>query len=224
MSPLGALSNEAEIVDLRLSQLQDAYPDGNWPEILLAATAAAPETNVVTDWREFAKSQVIKRGVPATAFESEQEFDKYIETMRTMNQQYYAHAIAALALPPEQAIAKGEKVYREFSGQLLRLGNSDSLNPAQIAVFYASHEAALHLLNITLAVCAQREGKLYPQDLSSLRTLFGGQLPVSPLGQKAVDYKVSTDQTGFRISFPSMKVGETEVPEVAFEHNFVREK
>ena len=221
VSPLAALGNEAAIVDLRLSQLQNAYPDGNWPEILLAATAAVPETDDVTDWPEFAKSQVIKRGVPASVFESEQDFNKYIESMRTLNQQYYANTIAALALPPEQAIAKGEVVYREFAGQLVRLGNADALNPGQIAAFYATHESGLRLLNITLAICAQREGKLYPQDLSSVASLFGGQIPVSSVGQKSVIYKVSADRTGFRISFPSIKVGETQVSEVAFEHNFV---
>ena len=41
VSPLPALSTEAAIVDLRLTQLQEAYPAGNWPEILLAAKNTA---------------------------------------------------------------------------------------------------------------------------------------------------------------------------------------
>ena len=218
--PLAAISNEAAIVDLRLTQLQAAYPDGNWPEILLAATNAPLPTEGVTDWREFAKSEVIKRGVPASVFESNEEFDKYIEKMRDINRKFYARTLAALSLPPEQAIAEGQKVYAEFSDQLLRLGDPDTLSPAQIATFYATHEATSRLLDVALAVCAQREGDLYPQDLSGLAATFSGQLPVSPIGQKPVEYKVADDRKGFRILFAAAKVGDVEIPEVAFAYNF----
>lgn len=218
VSPLAAMSNEAVIVDLRLTQLQEAYPDGNWPEILLAATNAPLQTESVPDWREFAKSEIIKRGVPESVFESPEQFDDYIEKMRDIYRKFYARTLAALSLPPAQAILEGQKVYSEFSDQLLTIGDPDKLSPAETATFYATHEAAFRLLNVALALCAQREGDLFPQDLSGLAATFGGQLPVSPINQKPVEYEVSDDRTGFRISFPAAKVGDVEFPEVAFDY------
>ncbi len=220
ISPLAAMSNEAAIVDLRLTQLQESYPDGNWPEILLAATNTPLQRGSVPDWREFAKSEVVKRGVPESVFESQKQFDEYIAKMRDINRKFYARTLAALSLPAEQAILEGQKVYAEFSEQLVRLGDHEKLSPAQIATFYSTHQSASRLLNVALAVCAEREGDLFPQDLSGLAATFGGQLPVSPINQKPVEYDVSDDRKGFRISFPGTKVGEIEIPEVAFDYNF----
>ena len=112
----------------------------------------------VADWREFAKSEVIKRGVPASAFESTEQFDQYVEMMRDISRKYHARTLEALSLPAEQAIAAGQKVAAEFSNQLRVIGERDVLSPGQIAAFYATHDAAYRLLNVTLALCAQREG------------------------------------------------------------------
>jgi len=220
VSPLAALTTEAAVVDLRLTQLQEAFPDGNWPEILLAATNAPLPTDSVTDWREFAKAEVIKRGVPESVFESQEQFDEYVEKMRDIYREFYARTLAALSLPPEQAILAGQKVHAEFADQLLRLGDPDRLSPAQIATFYATHQAAHRLLNVALVLCAEREGELFPQDLSGLEATFGGQLPVSPINQQPADYQVAADRKGFRLSFPAIEVGDVAIPEVAFAYNW----
>jgi hypothetical protein len=220
ISPLAAINTEATLVDLRLTELQHAYPDGNWQEILLAATNAPITIGGNGDWREAAKAEAIKRGVPATVLESTEEFDKFVANLRDTNRRFYADTLAALSLPPEQAIAAGTKVYGEFAAQLKRLGDPDSLSPAQIAAFYATHDTAQRLLSVTLALCAAREGGLFPADLKGFAETFGGELPVSPVGGKAVEYKTTTDRKGFRIAFPKAVVGGVEVPEVAFEYNF----
>ena len=220
ISPLAAVSTEATLVDLRLTELQHAYPDGNWQEILLAATNTPITIGGNVDWREATKAEAIKRGVPAAIFESTAEFDKFIANLRETNRRFYADTLAALSLPPEQAIAAGAKVYDEFAGQLKRLGDPDSLSPAQIAAFYATHDTAQRLLSVTLALCAAREGGLFPADLKGLAATFGGELPTSPVGQKPLEYRASADRKGFRIAFPKVMVGSVEVPEVAFEYNF----
>lgn len=220
ISPLAVIANEAATVELRIHQLQAAYPDGNWPEILLAAINVPLAAQHNTDWREFAKAEVVKRGVPATVFESSEAFDKYLATMRDTNERFYARTLAALSLPPEQAIIAGQRVHAEFADQLSRLGDPHVLSPAEIAAYYAAHEGAFRLLDVTLALCAQRDGELFPPDLTGLQDTFPGGLPVSPVGHKPVEYQVNTDRNGFRISFPSTKVGEVEVAEVAYEYNF----
>lgn len=220
VSPLNAINTEAAIVDLRITQLQAAYPNGNWPEILLATITDEAETDDVTNWQEFAKSQAIKHGVPDSVFTSAEEFDKFADHMREVNRQYYARTLAALVLPPQQAILAGEKVHTEFADQLLRIGNAETLSPGQIAAFYATHEAAFRLLNVALAVCAQREGELFPADLTKVAATFGGKLPINPIDGKAAQYQVNSDRKGFRISFPAIKIGEIEVPQIAFDYNF----
>lgn len=220
VSPIPPFSTEATLIDLRLTQLEHAYPDGNWPEILLAATNVVPAAAGTTDWRELAKSEVIKRGVPAKVFDNIDEFHTYIHDMRETNRKFYAQAIAAFSLPPEQAIAAGKQVHTQFAGQLTRLGDANVLSPAEIAAFYTTHDTAYRLLDITLALCGQREEGLFPADLNAIASIFGGQLPTSPVGAKAVEYKTTADRTGFRIAFPKAMVGDVEVPEVAFEYNF----
>jgi hypothetical protein len=221
ISPLAVLSTEATLIDLRLTQLQNAYPDGNWPEILLAAKSISADSAPDGNWQEFAKAELLKRGVPATVFESTEQFDKFVANLRDTNRRFYADSLAALSLPPEQAIAGGTKVHAAFADQLKRLGDSDALSPAQIAAFYATHDTANRLLSITLALCAAREGELFPADLNGIAATFGGEVPTSPVGQKAVEYKTSPDRKGFRIAYPQVMVGNVEVPEVAFEYNFV---
>jgi hypothetical protein len=220
ISPLAALSTEATIVDLRLSELQHAYPDGNWPEILLAAKNISADSAPGDNWQEFAKAELLKRGIPATVFASPEQFDKFVVNLRDTNRRYYADTLAALSLPPQQAIAAGTKVHGEFADQLKRLGEPDALSPAQISAFYTTHDMAHRLLSVTLALCAAREEGTFPADLNGLATKFGGELPASPLGQ-ALEYQTSADRKGFRIAFPKVMVGDVEVPEVAFEYNFV---
>jgi hypothetical protein len=224
VSPLNAISTEAAIVDLRITQLQAAYPNGNWPEILLATITDEPESEDVADWQEFAKAQAIKHGVPASIFSSMSEFDKFADHMREVNRQYYTRTLAALVLPPQEAILAGQKVHTEFADQLLRIGNVETLSPGQIAAFYATHEAAFRLLNVTLAVCAQREGELFPADLTKVAAAFGGKLPVNPINSKAAQYQVRSDRKGFKISFSAVKLGETEIPQIAFDYNFAQNK
>jgi hypothetical protein len=221
ISPLAALSTEAALVDQRLTELQQAYPDGNWPELLLIASNVPANAGANTDWREFAKAETIKRGVPASVFQSPEDFDKFVENLRSTNRRFYAGALAALSLPPEQAIVAGEKVHAEFASQLKRLGDPNALSPANIAAYYITHETAHRLVNITLALNGAREGQLFPANLSDLAATFGGQVPTSPLAQKAVEYRTSADRTGFRIAFPKVTVGSVEIPKVAFEYNFV---
>jgi hypothetical protein len=152
------------------------------------------------------------------------EFDKFADHMREVNRQYYTRTLAALVLPPQEAILAGQKVHTEFADQLLRIGNVETLSPGQIAAFYATHEAAFRLLNVTLAVCAQREGELFPADLTKVAAAFGGKLPVNPINSKAAQYQVRSDRKGFKISFSAVKLGETEIPQIAFDYNFAQNK
>ncbi len=217
LSPATAIGYEAALVDLRLTQLEDAYPDGNWVEMMLVVTEGQPDQLDQASVEKFVRAEAIKRGVPESVFASKSSFDNFIENLRSVNSQYYEAMLDALALPTEKAIDAGQQIYKEFAPQLLRLGDPDTLHPGQILAYYASHEAEQKLASVILALSANKQGELFAKDLSEIAGDFGGELPQCTSGNK-VSYKVSPDQKGFRISYPGAKIGEVEIPEISFDY------
>ncbi|WP_148074122.1 hypothetical protein [Bythopirellula goksoeyrii] len=217
LSPATVIGYEAALVDLRLKELKEAYPDGNWAELMLVVTEGQPDHLDQASVREFVQAEAIKRGVPESVFADETSFDEFIENLRTVNAEYYERMLDGLSLPLGKAIGVGQQIYKEFAPKLMRLGDPETLNPGQISAYYASHAAEHNLADVVLALSANKQGELFPNELSKVASDFGGVLPQGPTGNK-VSYKVSPDQKGFRISYPGAKIGEVEIPEIAFDY------
>ncbi|WP_146450509.1 hypothetical protein [Bythopirellula polymerisocia] len=218
LTPATAIGYEAALVDLRLNRLQDAFPDGNWAEMMLSVIEGRPEKQDPASIEAFVKSEAAKRGVPTSVFDSKSSFDEFIEKLRSVNAQYYEATLNSLALPTEKSITVGEQTYQKFAPQLLRLGDPGTLNPGQIAAYFASHQAEHQLADLVLALSANKQGDLFPKDLSKVANDFGGKLSPSPTESGKLTYKVSPDQKGFRISYLGTKIGGVEIPEISFEY------
>ena len=217
VSPSRALSFEASVLELTLDDVQLAYPDGNWAEIVLQAVDAKPEASTPEAMRAAAKAAVIERGVPESVFADVESFETHIEKLREAHADYYRQTIACLNQPVGSAVKRGQEIYDKFTPRLKALGDPDILNPGQIAAYFAVHEAELRLANLVLAISAQKQDEQFPQDLSGVAQQFGGQLPENPLGTGPVVYRPTADRHGFEIHFAGTQIAGIDLPKVGFE-------
>ena len=221
LSPATAIGYEAALVDLRLSQLQDVFPDGNWAEMMIAVLEDQPDSMDQTSLEAFVKAEAVKRGIAKSVFDSNASFDEFIEKLRSVNAQYYQATLNSLSLPTNKAVAEGQRIHKEFAPQLMRLGDPSTLNPGQIAAYYASHQAEHQLADLVLTIAANKQGDLFPRDLTKVAGDFGGKLPSSPTETGKLTYKTTPDQKGFRISYLGTKIGDIQIPEISFDYGSV---
>jgi hypothetical protein len=217
-SPSRAIGFEASVLEMTLDDVQLAYPDGNWAEIIMQAVDAKPSASTPEAMRAAAKAAVIKRGVPASIFDDIDSFEAHIEKLRKTHAAYYRESMASLNLPAQSAVKVGQQVYETFAPRLKALGDPDILNPGTIAAYFAVHEAELRLANLVLAVSAQKQGGLFPKDLAAVTSQLGGQLPANPLGTGPVVYSPTSDRRGFKIHYAGTTIAGIELPEVGFQY------
>lgn len=211
-----ALGFEASVLKLALDDLELAYPEGNWAEIILTAVDVVPTANSPEAMREAAKAAVIKRGVPESVFVSEEAFSEHIEKLRAAYSDYYRASLDCFSLPPEAAIRAGQAVFDKFSPRLKALGDPDILNPGQIAAYCAVRQAEQQGADLVLLISAHRENDLFPADLARITEDFGGKLPESPFGSGEVVYTPTGDRKGFELHYPGSEIAGIKLPEVAF--------
>jgi len=137
LSPATAISHEANILQLGLSNLQRAYPDGNWAEMILVAMDAPTSGLSPAEMKTTARSIVIERGVPESVFDSKESFDAHIDKLRAVNRHYYQEMLRCCCLPPSQAIRDGERIHETYAAQLKRLGDPNTLSACQLTAFFA---------------------------------------------------------------------------------------
>lgn len=216
-SPARALGYEASVVELALNDIELAYPDGNWAEIVLQAVDAVPDSTTPEAMKEAARKAVIERGVPESVFQSADAFSAHIDKLRAAHAEYYRESLACLSMPCPQAIEVGQQIYDKFSPRLKALGDPEILNPGQIAAYYAVQKAEQQLANLVLVISAHKENGLFPTDLSAIADHFGGKLPSSPFGSGEVVYRANEDRQGFEIYYPGADIAGIKVPKVAFQ-------
>lgn len=218
ISPAAAISREARFVQLGLTDLQHAYPDGNWAEMILVAMDAKTSSLSPTEMRAAARTIALKRGIPKSVFDNKESFDQYVGKKRAVNRQYYQELLACLTLPASAAVREGARIQGKYAAKLKRLGNPKILNAGQIAAYFAAHQAEHRLTRVVLALSAHKQEGRFPKDLSSVAADFGGQLPDNPYGEGPPDYALLKEGTGMRIGYPQATIGDVVIPKVAFEY------
>ena len=123
-SAASALGYEASVVELALNDLELAYPDGNWAEIVLRAVDAKPASTSPKAMREAAKAAVLKRGVPASVFEDPQALSTHIGKLRAAHADYYRESMACLTLPSAKAIKSRTRYLRQVLSSPQSAGRS----------------------------------------------------------------------------------------------------
>ena len=216
LSPTTALGYESSLLLNGLAAIGEDYPDGAWAEAVLDILDVTPEAWDPESMRAAAKAAAIERGVPESVFASDAAFMEHLGQLRDLNQDYYEAMVQTVSLPTEEALEAGKRVFDEFSPKLKRLGDEGPYSPTSIVAYYATHEAEHHLLQIVLGLCAEKEGGLFPADLSAVTARFGGMLPASPYDGKPAAYQPTADRTGFSIAYPAFSAGGVDLPEVKF--------
>ena len=218
-SPAAALGYEASVVELALNDVELAFPDGNWAEIVLRAVDAAPASSSPEAMRKAAKDAVIKRGVPGAVFESSEAFASHINKLRSAHAEYYRRSMECLGMPLTKAIENGQAIYDEFFPRLKALGDPNILNPGQIAAYYAVQKAEQQLANLVLVVSAHKEDGLFPADLSGVADHFGDTIPPSPFGSGELVYTPTADRKGLEMHYPGSEIAGIKLPKVSFEYS-----
>ncbi|MEO2045256.1 MAG: hypothetical protein ABGX16_01620 [Pirellulales bacterium] len=218
ISPAAAIHQDATILQLGLTNLQHAYPNGNWAEMILVAMDAPTATLSPEEMRTTVRSMVLQRGVAKSVFDNKKSFDAHIDKLRTINQQYYQELLACFTLPNSEAIREGEHIHETYAAQLKRLGDPNTLNASQIAAYFAVHQAEHRLTQVVLSLSAHKLDGRFPTDLSTTVADFGGALPACPYHDGPPDYSITNGGTGMRISYPEVKIGKVVIPKLEFKY------
>jgi hypothetical protein len=218
ISPAAAIRQEANILQLGLTNLQHAYPNGNWAEMILVAIDAPTASLSPEEMKATARSMVLQRGVAKSVFDNKESFDAHIDKLRTINRQYYQELLTCFTLPITEAIREGEHIHEKYASQLKRLGDPNTLNASQIAAYFAVHQAEHQLTQVVLSLSAHKLDGRFPKDLSTAAADFGGTLPACPYHDGPPDYSITDGGTGMRISYPEVKIGNVAIPKLEFKY------
>ena len=218
VNPARTLRFEATISRLRFNALQDAYPDGAWPEMVLEALGKPVPATDHEGMRQAAIDAAAERGVPREAFDSKESLDKYLTGLKTTYVQLAKEGANCMTFPPPESIERGETVFAKFEPKLPETERASTLNPAKIAAYFAVHQAELDVLRLVLAVCAERTSAGFPPNLDGVRNRLGRELPKSPYDGSQYEYEVLEDGKGFSIKLAAAKIGGIDLPEIRFQH------
>lgn len=209
VDPPQILAKEGSIMALGFDQLREAYPDGNWAEMILESYGEATTGNLDQD-RDSAKSACIKNGVPAKAFSDVDAFDDYVAKLAVTANRFVEAVAACAALPAPAWIERGQVLTDKYSKLITILGSDTMIDPVELCVLFSEHDAELAITRLALAVSASKRDGKFPKSLDDVATRFGGQLPVTPYGDSEIQYQ--SDGGGFSIEIAS----QGKLPRIAF--------
>jgi hypothetical protein len=188
VNPPQVLAKEGSIMALEFDQLREAYPEGNWAEMILQSYGEPTTGNVGQD-RAAAKSACIKRGVPAKVFDDADAFDDYVEKLSVTANRFVEAVTACATLPAPAWMQRGQKLTDKYSKLITMLGAETMIDPVELGVLFSEHEAELAVARLTLAVSASKRDGKFPKSLDKVARRFGGQLPVNPYGESKIQYQ-----------------------------------
>ena len=109
-------------------------------------------------WTDASKLS-IERGVPEKAFQSRAAFRDYLSYLSVTTARFAEVAATSMTWPPRARIERGEELYEQHAELVKVLGDDTFINPAEIGVFFAGHEAELTAARVVLAVAAEKSDR-----------------------------------------------------------------
>lgn len=216
LNPARTLAFEAAILERRIDRTIDAYPDGDWAEMLLEAWGDLPQGRNKTELEAKAKEMLQKRGVSNDAFESQASFREAADRFRKLHTGYLRSAAVTMGLPTLQRQKRAETVYAKYKPKFESMGDDDFLDVRSVAAHFATHDAELAMARVAMAVCSYRTDGRFPKSLNAVNERMAGTLPVSPYDGSDLEYEVMDDGRDFMIAVPEVQVGEIVLPRVEF--------
>ncbi len=209
---------EANILQMRLDAMQDAFPDGPWAEMMLESLGEAFPSDGPEGMRKAAIEAATKRGVPKEAFNDKESFDRYVKELNSSFVQMATESAQCMCHQSPNSIRQSERVFGEYQPKLLKLGDTHTQNPAKVAALFAVHEAELTVTRLILAISAARTPQGFPEQLEVVADRFGGQLPRSPYDGSDLIYELLENGKGFSVQVKEANVGDIILPAIKFKH------
>jgi hypothetical protein len=211
IEPSQVLARESSIMSLEFERLRDAYPDGNWAQMILESSGE-DVTGKKQDDADRAISNCVKQGVPKKAFSSPAAFEEYVGKLQATANRFAESVTACVTLPPRARIQRAEALNRKYSKLITLLASDTMVDPVEIGTILAEHEAELVVTRLALAVSASKKDNKFPNSLQDVAERFGGDVPVNPYTREPVSYQVMYDGGGFSLVIP----GDGSLPNVDF--------
>ena len=203
VEPSQVLARETSIMSLEFDRLRDAYPDGNWAEMILESLGEEVVGENQED-DERAIATCVKRGVPRDVFSSPTAFCEYVDKLRATGNRFAESVTACMTLPPQARLRRAQAL-REKYAKLIRVLAADTLiDPVEIGILLAEHEAELTVGRLALAVSASKEDGKFPDSLHAVAARFGGRVPANPYTGEAVVYQSLENGFSFALTIPSL--------------------
>jgi len=215
--PARTAGREASILQLRFAMFRRQFPDGPWAEILLEQFGLPVPQDNPQAVRQAAMEACVERGVARETFRSREAFHRHLDRLTETYRRYAEQFAACMTLPPPARAKRGESLYASYSEQLGALGAELTVNPAEVGVLLALHDAELRLARVVVALAAEKRDGRFPESLKKIASHFGGRVPASPYNDGPIDYQPYDDGRNFSIEVPSLQAGSVIYPRVDFD-------
>jgi hypothetical protein len=203
VDPARVIAREASIMALDFERLENAYPDGNWPQLILDSYGEEVTGKAEED-RSRAIAACTERGVPKEVFESIDAFEAYVAKLQATCNRFVESVAACMVLPPKARLKRASALNKKYAKVIPVLSSDTLIDPAEIGKLFAQHEAELALARIALAVSASKSEGKFPKSLESVASRFGGVTPKSPYSGQTVEYQLQDDGSQFSLQIPSL--------------------
>ena len=151
VDPSQVLARESSIMSLELDRLRDAYPDGNWAEMILESLGQeVVGENQENDERAIAAC--VKLGVPRNALSSSTAFREYIDNLQATGSRFAESVTACMVLPPQARIRRAQALREKYAKLIRVLAAETLIDPVEVGILLSEHEAELTLARLSLAV------------------------------------------------------------------------
>lgn len=201
VSPAQIVARESSILALEFRQIEEAFPDGDWAEIILLSVGEGPSGDKKKDeTRAIALS--MERGVPRSVFDNAKQFREYVNQLSATMHRFTEALSVCMTLPVPARLERAQSLRKKY-GSLIRLLTADALlDPVEVGKLFAEHEAELTVARLALAVSANKQNGKFPNELSLIKNRFGGAVPKDPYSGQAVNYTVSDNGQAFSLVIP----------------------
>ena len=203
VDPSQIIAREASIMALDFRRLDESYPDGHWPQMILDSYGESVTGDSEKD-RVRAIKACVDRGVPESVFKTPEAFHQYLSSLQATSNRFVESVAACMALPPNARLKRSAALNKKYSIVIPVLASDTLIDPADIGVLFAQHEAELTLTRIALAASASIKEKKFPESLDAIAARFGGAAPADPYRNSPVTYRTHDDGRAFFIEIVSL--------------------
>ena len=114
VDPPQIIAREASIMVLGFQKLEDSFPNGDWPRMVLDSYGEPVSGDAQQD-RVNAIEACVKRGVPKKVFESTEAFQEYLDKLQAIGSRYVESVAACMALPPKAGLKRAAALSKKYS-------------------------------------------------------------------------------------------------------------